>query len=62
MVAKGDHQLPIFPRVRVCDCSNLLGADAAAWIGKQRSMQSALDGAGFGWRTLAPDRLSEIRR
>src|SRR5712692_10845965 len=35
MVAKGDHQLPIFPRVRVCDRSNLVDADAAAWIGEQ---------------------------
>src|SRR5215471_15912194 len=34
MVTKGDHQLPIFARFHVSDRSNVVGADAAAWIGE----------------------------
>src|SRR4029077_4524845 len=50
MVAKCDHLLPIFPGVRVCDRSNLVGADGAARIGEHRRVESTFDGAGFARR------------
>ncbi len=50
MVAKGGHLPPIVPCVRIRDRGDLIGADNTTRFGKQRCVQSALDGAGFGRR------------
>src|SRR5579864_1754350 len=47
MIAKSNHELPVFASVRVLNHLNGAVVDSAAWISEQRSVEPALGRASF---------------
>src|SRR5450755_3421980 len=50
MIAPGNHHLPVFTRIRICDRSDLRRGYRLPWIAQQATVKLALGRTGFRWR------------